>query len=531
MNVYGYTRVSRDEDKENYGTIETQKKMIESYAKEIGFKIKYIIEDDNVSGYTFNRDGLNELKELIEKGQVNILIVKDLSRVGRHNAKTLLFLDFLEEYNVRLILINDNYDSFKDDDDIIGIKTWYNERYIKDLSKKIVTSLKVRQEDGGLLTKVPFGYKRDEETKNRLIVDEEAAEIVSKIFKLYIEGCGGRVIANILQKEGVPTPSKYQFMKTGKKITSSIADKWNSTHVIRIVKNDVYIGILRCGKTERKKINGKTYRLEEDKHIVHENHHEPIISTEDFQLAQKIVKSRLENNVRGTSNGINLFTGFLVCKDCGSGFMKVNKKRSQPSYICTNNFRYGAKVCSSHKISEEQLKAIILDKLAFMKKYMEKNIEKIDDELNRLANFSGNYEKSVSQLNKRIKVKKEEIKNYSRQLAKELINEEIAAEMINESNMELDALNKQLEEFLRLQESNEKAKEKAISCLEIINDIIESGDLARRDVETLVKHIYIKQISEPKHGVKPELNIEIEWDVFINSVYDIIDLYSNNPMC
>lgn len=528
MNVYGYVRVSRDEDKENYGTIETQKKMIELYVKEIGFEVKNTIEDDNVSGYTFDREGLDKLKTLIEDGQVNILISKDLSRIGRHNAKTLLFLDYLEEYNVRLILINDNYDSSKDDDDIIGIMTWYNEKYIKDLSKKNKTSLRIRQEGpGGLLTKVSFGYMRDEKNKNGLILDDEAAEIVRRIFKLYIDGHGGRVIANILQNEGVPTPSKYQFMKTGKRITSNIADNWNSTHVIRIIKNDVYIGILRCGKTERKKINGKTYRLEEDKHIVHENHHEPIISMEDFQLAQKIVQSRIENNVRGTSNGINLFTGFLACRDCGGGFMKVNKKRSAPSYICTNNFRYGASCCSSHKISEEQLKAIILDKLAFMKKYIEKNIGKIDIELNRLSNFNANHEKSVSRHNKKIREKKEEIKNYSRQLAKGLIDEEIAIEMINESNAELSTLNKQSEELLKLQESNANAKEKAISSLEIINGIINNGDLTRRDIETLIKRIYIKQISKPKHGVKPELNIEIEWDVFISSVYNIIDLYSN----
>ena len=528
MNLYGYVRVSRDEDKKNYGTIKTQKKMIESHAKKIGIKIIDIFEDDNVSGYTFNREGLNKLKALIEDGQVDILIVKDLSRIGRHNAKTLLFLDYLEEHNVRLILINDNYDSSKDDDDIIGIKTWYNERYIKDLSKKIVTSLKVRQESvGGLLTKVYFGYERDEKMKNGLIVDEEAAGIVRRIFNLYIDGYGGRIIANILQAEGAPTPSKYQFIKTGKKIAGNVADTWNSTHVLRIIKNDVYIGILRCGKTERKKINGKAYRLEEDKHIVHENHHEPIISIEDFQLAQKIVKSRLENNVRGTNNGINLFTGFLVCKDCGGGFMKVNKKRSPPSYICTNNFHYGAKYCSSHKVGEEQLKSIILDKLIFMKKYIEKSIKKIDAELNKLANFNVNYEKSVNTINKKIISKKDEVKNYSRQLAKGLINEELAIEMINESNIELNILNKQLDELQKMQDDGTNAKEKAISSLEVINGIINNGDLARRDIETLIKRIHIKQLSKSKHGVKPELNIEIEWDVFISSVYSIIDLYAN----
>lgn len=135
MNVYGYARLSRDEDK-NKESLNTQIDLIKDYAEENDFKIIKVFEDDNVSGYTYDRHALNELKELIDDGEVDVLIAKDLSRIGRNNGKTLLFLDYLEDNGVRLILTNEDYDSANDNDDMIGIKTWFNERYIKDISKK-----------------------------------------------------------------------------------------------------------------------------------------------------------------------------------------------------------------------------------------------------------------------------------------------------------------------------------------------------------------------------------------------------------
>jgi len=162
-------------------------------------------------------------------GKVDVLLTKDLSRIGRHNAKTLLFLEYLEEHDVRLILIHDNYDSSKDDDDIIGIKTWFNEKYIKDISKKIRANLGTKQEQGGLITKIPFGYMRDPYNKHRLVVDDEASMIVKRIFKLYLDGYGGRQIANVFNDEGITTPSKYAYNKTGKKISGNIADNWTGT--------------------------------------------------------------------------------------------------------------------------------------------------------------------------------------------------------------------------------------------------------------------------------------------------------------
>lgn len=526
IRTLGYVRLSRDEDRENYDSIIAQKKIIETYCSDHALDLLCILEDDNVSGYTFNRPGLNKLKEFVKEKKIDVIVVKDLSRLGRHNAKTLLFLEYLEDEDVRVILINDNYDSNTDQDDIIGIKTWYNERYLKDISRKIKSTLKIKQKDG-MVVKVPYGYERDPSNKHALIVDEEAADIVRRIFKLYIEGFGGKKIANILDKEGVLTPSKYQYIKTGSK-PSPIAERWHSTHVIRIIKNDIYIGTLRCGKTETKKINGLSKLVDEKDHIVHENYHEPIISLEEFQLAQKILNNRLENGVRGTK-GLdkqpNLFTGFLECLDCGSGFMKKTGKKFPDSYICCNNFKNGSNACSTHKIHESQLKKMIIDKLVFFKSIIQENIENIDREINAMANIHKDQKIVIAKFKKKIKEKQEEIKNYSRQLAQNIISYDIATELIKESTKELDRLTKNLEEMERYQSNSEETKEKAIKSMEIIDEIVEREELTRKDLELLLKKIYIQQINMATdggpHPKRPILSVHIEWDIFISSLYQL----------
>ena len=157
----GYVRLSRDDDKRNYVSIENQKLIINQFAAESNMVIDRWYEDDGVSGYKFDRPGFNQLMEDLDK-DVDRVFVKDFSRLGRHNAKVLLLLDDFQERGKQLIVIDDNYDSMQADDDTIGIKTWYNERYVKDTSKKIKRALGARQKEGTLMTQPPFGYKRNE---------------------------------------------------------------------------------------------------------------------------------------------------------------------------------------------------------------------------------------------------------------------------------------------------------------------------------------------------------------------------------
>jgi len=205
MNV-GYVRLSRDDDKRNYVSIENQKLIINQYAAERNIVIDRWYEDDGVSGYIFDRPGFNQLMSDLDK-DVETVFVKDFSRLGRHNAKVLLLLDEFQEREKHLIVIDDNYDSYNPDDDTIGIKTWYNERYVKDTSKKIRRAIGARQKEGTLMTQPPFGYVRNEKNKEILEIVPKEAEYIKMAFELHLNGSGYRKIANYLTDLGVPTPS------------------------------------------------------------------------------------------------------------------------------------------------------------------------------------------------------------------------------------------------------------------------------------------------------------------------------------
>ena len=153
--IDGYVRLSRDDNKRNYSSIENQKKIIQQYAEENNMIIRHIYEDDGISGYSFNRPDFQKMMASLDT--INIIVAKDLSRIGRHNAKVLLFLEEMEEMGKRVILIDDNYDSFYSDDDIIGIKTWDNERHVKNTSRKVKRIKRMEQESGTLVSQTPFG--------------------------------------------------------------------------------------------------------------------------------------------------------------------------------------------------------------------------------------------------------------------------------------------------------------------------------------------------------------------------------------
>ena len=172
----GYVRLSRDDDKKNYVSVENQKLIISQYADDHGVKIDRWYEDDGISGYIFDRPGFRQMMADLDK-EIDTVYVKDFSRLGRHNAKVLLLLDEFQERGKHLIVIDDNYDSMDSSDDTIGIKTWFNERYVKDTSKKIKRAIGARQKEGTLITRPPFGYRRNEKDKTILEIVPKEAEL------------------------------------------------------------------------------------------------------------------------------------------------------------------------------------------------------------------------------------------------------------------------------------------------------------------------------------------------------------------
>lgn len=205
----GYVRLSRDDDKKNYVSIENQKLIIRQYADDHGVNIDRWYEDDGISGYIFDRPGFQQMMADLDQ-EIDTIYVKDFSRLGRHNAKVLLLLDEFQERGKHLIVVDDNYDSMDSSDDTIGIKTWFNERYVKDTSKKIKRAIGARQKEGTLITRPPFGYRRNAENKTILEIVPKEAEYIRKIYDLYLSGSGYRKIATYLTEQNAPTPSMIQ---------------------------------------------------------------------------------------------------------------------------------------------------------------------------------------------------------------------------------------------------------------------------------------------------------------------------------
>jgi len=391
-----YVRQSRDENEENYETIETQRDLLIEHVTRQKLGVIYkVYMDDNVSGSEFERRGLEELREDIIAGNINMLVIKDLSRLGRNNAKTLLFLDFIEEHGVRLITYDGRYDSLKDND-IVGIETWFNERYIRDISRKIRANLRFKIEKGEYIGHAPYGYIKSPHEKNRLCIDEETASVVREIFRLYKEGYGYSYISRLLNSKGYPAPSARNRVEAGGK-----SKGWSPVAVQRILKNRVYVGDTVQGVSERVSFKSKkTRRLPESRWVITRNTHEAIISREEYELIQNLIKSKSLQS--GTHKGmLHTLKGLLFCGRCGSKMYARVRKNRPMGYICSNYCKNGRAHCTSHYIAESELLDIILDELGafFNDPVLVENVEKLYEKslMNNTAG-TANIEKLKQQL-------------------------------------------------------------------------------------------------------------------------------------
>lgn len=327
-----YVRISRDDYGDNLETIENQRQMLLDFTdkKQLGH-VYSVYVDDNVSGSAFERRGLVRLKEDVLSGRVNLLLLKDLSRLGRNNAKTLQWIDFLEEYGTRILTADGRYDSLLDNE-TLGIETWANERYIRDVSRKIRSCLRFKIERGEYLGNAPFGYKKSDVERNKLVRCEEEAETVRLIYSLYRSGLGYTSIARLLDERGLPSP---------------VGKGWNRICVRRILLSRVYIGDTVQGISEKVSFKSKkTRRLPKEEWVITQGTHEGIVSRAEFQEVQKLRESKIAGKAPRTKT-CHVLSGIIFCGCCGSA-MYARKRTYGNAYVCGNYCRNGSAVCSSH---------------------------------------------------------------------------------------------------------------------------------------------------------------------------------------
>ncbi len=501
----GYVRISRDEDKENYDSILNQKEILKNYAQKEGINLVEILEDDNVSGYTFDRPGMNKLKEYLNNPNIKVVLAKDLSRLGRHNALTQLFLEDVTHHGKWVILPGDNYDSSKDDDDIVGIKTWYNERYVKDTRKKVLATFKAKQEKGELIIKPIFGYDVDR-NQNKLIIDEEAAQIVRKIFELYKSGYGFRRISEILNENAIPTPSmfiKEHYKKIGKIYKGAVADYWASVYIGRILKDDVYTGCIRQGKTQKPYIKAKSIRVKKEEQLVIENRHEAIIPADEFEYIQKLIKERDVSGYEGlggkSTKSLNVFSGLLFCGECGSYMTAYRHPDGVKGYVCGTYHRRGRNYCTRHWIKQDELIAHIKNHLRFIEdnmtdfintlnrdieKYDAKNIKQLDlatSARQKLDSIEKEYRELISQKIKDL------VANPEHKDTIEKAYSEIEAEKLKR----LDTLKKQLENLKTQENIIINFEKRTRDALSIFNEITNSEMPKRSNLELIISRISV----------------------------------------
>jgi site-specific DNA recombinase len=500
MKVWLYYRLSRDEDEE-LNSLNNQRKIIYNFAVSNGHEMVGESFDDNVSGMHFNREGIDKIYEVVEAGKIEAIIVKDLSRLGRHRTQTALFIDYLREHDVRVLSATENIDTFNENDDlIIGFKGLVNDFYARDGSRRVRTGYRQKQKEG-LVTIPPFGYFKDKNTKKVVIV-EEAAETVRMIFTAYVGGSGMKAIARILNEQRRKTPALVQAELLNKRLPNTqdgILKKylWDATMVARILRDESYIGTLICHKSERNKIN-KTFRFTDlEEQFRHENYLPMIVTREIWEQAQALLAERKEKNVRaGTNRGILRYGGLLRCKDCGRTFIGKRiklKSGERVAYVCDTYHRYGKEHCSSHMVDEETLDRLIGAEILRTKKMYEENWSRMEWLVEKWTPKASTASAKISKLQEHILLLEEEVEVILMERIRDKANAERYDRMIAKREEQIAEAKKQIEDLQNISEMLRSRQAKLKRDISLIDDILREGKMSEAHLRMLVEKILVHE--------------------------------------
>lgn len=373
-----YVRLSIEDvrDRKDSDSIENQTYLLKQFVEERPFLQIYSIYTDNgEKGTNFDRPEFNRLMDDVKAGRVNCIVVKDLSRFGRDYLETGNYLEKIFPFlGVRFISINDNYDSFNPENSneglIISLKNLLNDVYTKDISKKIISTFRERQSKGEFLgAHVPYGYSRPDDGTYKLVVDEEAALVIRQIYQWKVEGLSDTAIARRLNDMGIPSPSKYKYLKGEWKNARYNNNIWQRQAIKAITENEVYLGHKIYGKIQASLYEGKRKsRVPRDEWTIIENDHEPIIDQETFDIVHatrlevyKEFTERLEQN-KHFENTENIFKDIAICGDCKCKLVRRRRIKNDELYYyfsCTTyETNSGYKCTRKHIVETDMIKAV-----------------------------------------------------------------------------------------------------------------------------------------------------------------------------
>lgn len=375
VTAFLYERLSRDDnmDGESY-SIGNQKKLLIKVAKEKGYTNLVHFFDDGISGVTMDRPGFADMIQQLEQGKAAAVFVKDLSRLGRNYIEVgRLTEEFFPNHDIRLVAVSDNIDTDEGENELAPIRNLFNEWYARDISKKRRISNKIKGNAGEPMGQPPYGYIKDPENPRRWIVDEEAAQVVRRIYRMTLEGVGTEQIAAKLEEDGILTPRAYWHSKginRPGKVKDLPPTHWNSSSVIKMLSVQEYCGDILNFKTYSKSYKNKK-RLENDREnwAIFKDVHEPIIERAVFeQVQQKRGKMRKRQAKDGERS---MFSGLLVCADCGSNLhFHFNQGNPEIKYFNCSNYKGNRGTCgSTHYVRVDFLEQVVLGEIRRLTKY------------------------------------------------------------------------------------------------------------------------------------------------------------------
>lgn len=510
-----YLRLSRDDSdigdvtdgkgtlKSESNSIGNQRELIRAYIHEQqDIELYDIYVDDGFSGSNFDRPEFKRMMNDVEAGRVNCVIVKDLSRFGRDYIESGRYIQkVFPALGVRFIALTDHYDSFHADAGesgiVLPVKNFINDSYCRDISTKVKSQFEVKRKNGECIAPFAlYGYRKAENNKNQLVIDEYAADIVKKIFEWKMDGMAVSAIAEKLNGLGVLSPKEYKKSigsnyKGG--FSGAVKSMWSSSTVKRILTNEMYLGHLVQGKTE--KINYKLKKsVEKPKEdwIKVEDTHEPIISQDNFLIVQNLLKA--DSRVSPVTEKSSLFAGLLFCGDCGEQMIRrVNRYKDTQKvyYICSTKNR--SEGCTRHSVEEEKLKELLLEPIrryanCFLeeKRVFEKSLE-----------LETNFESIVRYDTEIARLKQEQDKYYSlcSGLYEDLRREIITKEEFERLHSEFKRKASEFEEAQKKQETmiKELFKNGVISAgrLKTMQDCSELKEIDRHTLCSMVKEIVV----------------------------------------
>ncbi len=475
-----YVRLSRDDNLEGESySIGNQKKLLTKIAKEKGYTNLLTFCDDGISGVTMDRAGYKDMIKAIEDNKISAVFVKDLSRLGRNYIEVgRLTEEYFPEHDIRLVAVSDNIDTDEGENELAPIKNLFNEWYARDISKKRRISNKIKGNSGEPLGLPPYGYMKNPDGSKNWVVDEEAANVVKSIFDMTLDGLGTEQIAERLEKTEIYTPANYWHVKgIGRPNRPNMESpySWNSSTIVNILTTQEYCGDVINFKTFSKSYkNKKRYKNDEENMVVFKEIHTPIIERSVFEkIQEKRGKVRKRKKADGEKN---MFSGLLVCADCGSNlWYHFNQGNPEITYFnCSGYNKGGRKFCSStHYIRTDFLEQVVLG------------------EIKRLTKFAIQYENEFAKIVMGNSIKRAE---QDRQLKQKELNE------LNTRDKELDIL------FERIYEDNISGK---------ISD--ERFSKMSVKYESEQKEIQIK-MKELQTSLEKEASRAVTSDMFLSSV-------------